>query len=131
MLLLLGAALGVVAATVRDHRVAQSAADLSALGGAAALRRGEDGCAAAAGLARDNGAEVVDCRVVGADLVVSVSVPGPGWLGQTGDLTATARAGPGPRPGSLVPAGGVAQQQVQQVAGALLVQRVVLVAALG
>ena len=43
LLLFVGAALGVVGALVRAHRVAQSAADLAALAGAAALARG-DGC---------------------------------------------------------------------------------------
>ena len=38
VLLLVGAALGVVAAMVHAHRVAQSAADLSALAGAAQAR---------------------------------------------------------------------------------------------
>ena len=51
LLLALGAALGVVAAMVHDHRVAQSAADLAALAGAAALQRGDDGCAAAGSVA--------------------------------------------------------------------------------
>ncbi len=39
LLLVLGAALGVVAATVKAHRMAQSAADLSAIAGAARGRR--------------------------------------------------------------------------------------------
>ena len=56
MLLLVGAALGVVAAMVRAHRLAQSAADLAALSSAAAVGRGQDGCAAGAAIAEANGA---------------------------------------------------------------------------
>jgi uncharacterized membrane protein len=54
LLLLVGAGLGVVAAMVRDHRVAQSAADLAALAGASALQRGDDPCAAAAAMSRSS-----------------------------------------------------------------------------
>lgn len=96
LLLLVGAALGVVAAMVRDHRVAQSAADLAALAGAGALQRGADPCAAATTIAVANQASLVSCRVVGEDVVVRAEVPGPGWLGQTGALSGQARAGPGP-----------------------------------
>ena len=51
VLLLLGAALGVVGALVVDHRRAQGAADLAALAGAAALQHGQDGCAQASRVA--------------------------------------------------------------------------------
>lgn len=95
LLLVIGSALGVVAALVRSHRSAQSAADLAALAGAAAWQRGEDGCQVAAELARANSAELVGCHVIGDDLVVAVATVGPRWLGQTADLTAQARAGPG------------------------------------
>lgn len=95
LLLVIGSALGVVAALVRSHRSAQSAADLAALAGAAAWQRGDDACGAAAALARANAAEVVGCHLVGDDVIVAVKVLGPRWLGQTADLTAQARAGPG------------------------------------
>lgn len=95
LLLTLGAAAGLVAAIFHAHRVAQAAADLAALGAAGALGRGDDACAEARRLVADNGAALVDCLVAGRDVVVSVQVDGPGWLGQTGDLAATARAGPG------------------------------------
>jgi secretion/DNA translocation related TadE-like protein len=131
LLLVLGAALGVVVATVLAHRVAQSAADLAALGGASAAGRGADGCAAARELAVDNGARLVSCRVEGRDVVVSVSVAAPRWLGQSGDLGATARAGPHPSAAHSGSGGGVLEQQVQQGARGVLVQRLVLVAALG
>ena len=81
LLLLVGAALGVVAAMVRDHRVAQSAADLAALAGAAALQRGDDACAAAAAVAGANGARLHSCRTAGSDVVVHAVVGGSRWLG--------------------------------------------------
>lgn len=94
VLLLLGAALGVVAAMVHAHRVAQSAADLAALAAAGAVGDG-DPCAAGADVAAANGARLVTCAVDGREVRVQVSVSGPRWLGQTGDLAAEARAGPG------------------------------------
>lgn len=95
VLLLIGAALGVVAAIVRAHRAAQSAADLAALAGAGALQRGDDPCGSATGLAAANGARLVGCRIDGRDVVVRVEVSGPRWLGAVADPDATARAGPG------------------------------------
>ena len=95
VLLLVGAALGVVAAMVHAHRVAQSAADLAALAGASALADGDDGCGVAARIAEANGAALDGCRAVDREVAVTVRVDGPGWLGQSGDLTAEARAGPG------------------------------------
>lgn len=94
VLLLLGCALGVAAAMVRAHRVAQSAADLAALAGAGAVARGGDACAAGAGLARANGARLVGCTVRGREVTLRVVVTGPRWLGQRGDLAAESRAGP-------------------------------------
>ncbi len=67
LVLLVGGALGVAGAMVAAHRRAQSAAD---------------------------GAVLTACVLDGADVLVTVSVPGPRWLGQTHDLTAAARAGP-------------------------------------
>lgn len=95
VLLLVGAALGVVAAMVRAHRTAQAAADLAALAAASALQRGGEACLAADALAAANAATLVGCEVAGDDVVVRVRVTGPRWLGQTGDLAALARAGPG------------------------------------
>ena len=94
LLLFVGAALGVVGALVRAHRAAQSAADLAALAGAAALARGEDPCAAAASVAAANGAVVAACMPDGLEVRVTAEVGGPRWLGQSADLTAEARAGP-------------------------------------
>lgn len=95
LVLLLGAALGVTGAMIADHRTAQSAADLAALAGASAVADADDGCAAARSIATDNGAALEDCRVVGADVRVTVVVEGLRWLGARGDLRAQARAGPG------------------------------------
>lgn len=95
VLMLLGAALGVVAAIVHAHRVAQSAADLAALSGATAIGGGRDPCASAAGTAGANGARLTSCSVAGREVTVQVTVSGPRWLGQDADLTAEARAGPG------------------------------------
>ncbi len=96
VLLTIGAALGVVAALVRSHRSAQSAADLAALAGAAAWQRGVDACPAASRIAEANRAELVVCRREGEDVLVRVVLTGPRWLGQGADLVGEARAGPGP-----------------------------------
>jgi secretion/DNA translocation related TadE-like protein len=95
VLLLLGAALGVVAAMVRAHRSAQSAADLAALAAASAVGSGRDPCATATGTASANDARLTSCTVLGREVTVRVRVDGPHWLGQTADLSAEARAGPG------------------------------------
>ena len=94
LLVLVGAALGVVGAMIHAHRVAQSAADLAALPGAEARGQGRDACAAAASVALANGASVDSCAVEGFDVRLQVTVPGPHWLGQRHDLSAQARAGP-------------------------------------
>jgi secretion/DNA translocation related TadE-like protein len=96
LLLFVGAALGAVGALVRAHRSAQSAADLAALAGAAALARGEDPCPAAAAVAAANGATTTSCAPDGREVRVAVEVSGPRWLGQGADPTAEARAGPAP-----------------------------------
>lgn len=94
VLLLVGSALAVVAGLVVAHRTAQSAADLAALAGAAAIVDGADPCPPAARLAAHNGARLVGCSVTSREVTVEVTVPGPRWLGQSHDLTAQARAGP-------------------------------------
>lgn len=91
LLMMVGAALGVVAAMVHAHRVAQSAADLAALAAAAATG---DPCGAATRIAEANGAGLDACQVEGPDVRVTVTVRGPHWLGQPHDLSAAARAGP-------------------------------------
>jgi secretion/DNA translocation related TadE-like protein len=94
VLLLVGAALGVVQAMVVAHRRAQSAADLAALAGASAAANGRPACDSARTVALLNGAELTGCAVTDRTVAVSVRVPGPHWLGQQADLTAEARAGP-------------------------------------
>lgn len=95
VLLLVGAAAGVVGALVVDHRRAQAAADLAALAGATARAdRGGVACPAAQQVAAANGAELATCVVEGEDVLVEVTVSGPRWLGQDQDLSAQARAGP-------------------------------------
>jgi secretion/DNA translocation related TadE-like protein len=82
-------AVGVVA----GHRRAQSAADLSALAGAATLQSGGDACQRASVIAGRNGAELQRCQVDGTELAVvvarSVRLPGLPM-----ELEARARAGP-------------------------------------
>lgn len=94
VVLLVGAALGVVVALVVAHRVAQSGADLAALAGAQAAGRGSDGCSAAGEVAVANRVRLTGCRAHGRVVEVTVSASGPRWLGQTADLSAIARAGP-------------------------------------
>lgn len=96
VLLLVGAALGVVSAMVIAHRAAQSGADLAALAGAGAAAQGLDGCAVAAAVATANHVRLTDCQTDGRVVDVSVSATGPRWLGQTADLSARSRAGPAP-----------------------------------
>ena len=95
LLLLVGTALGVVAALVRAHRQAQAAADLAALAVASAVARQPDPCAAGGAIARANGARLVSCVLAGRTSTVRVVVPGPRWWGRVADLHAEARAGPG------------------------------------
>jgi secretion/DNA translocation related TadE-like protein len=96
VLLLVGAALGVVAALVVAHRTAQSGADLAALAGAQAAVAGSDACGAASAVAAKNDVRLTDCHAQGRVVEVTVSATGPHWLGQTADLSARARAGPAP-----------------------------------
>ena len=95
VLLLLGAALGAVAAVVVAHRSAQSAADLAALAAAAAVADGADACSAAARVALANGGELTGCVLAGREARVVVRVAGPRWRGLDADPEAEARAGPG------------------------------------
>lgn len=95
LLMTVAAALGAVAALFVDHRTAQSAADLAALAGAGAAVTGGDPCARAAGVAAANGAELRTCAVTGSEVLVTVNVAGPRWLGLSPAVTGQARAGPG------------------------------------
>ena len=84
---------GGVVAVVAAHRQAQSAADLAALAGAAALQDGGDPCQHAGQIASRNGAHLTRCQVDGWDVAVVVS--GAAHLpGGSVDLKARGRAGP-------------------------------------
>lgn len=95
ILLTVTSALAVVMGLFVDHRRAQSAADLSALAGAAAAGRGADACAAAGRVASSHGAQLTRCAVLGHDVRVRVSVAGPRVVSGRATLVAEARAGPG------------------------------------
>lgn len=94
LVLFVGAGVGVAVALVVAHRQAQSAADLAALAGATAAQRGTDPCTASSRSALANGGRLAGCDVTGETVTVTVTVPGPHWLGQRSDLAARARAGP-------------------------------------
>lgn len=82
------------AACVARHR-AESAADLAALAGAARAATGKpDACARAAAVAVANGGQLVACDVLGADVLVTVSVTPPGLPARFGRARGRARAGP-------------------------------------
>jgi len=83
---------GVVRVVAARH-LAAAAADLGALAGAAAVGRGQP-CAAAAGAVHANDAELVSCRVSGADVVVVASVRSEPLLGVSWVPRSSARAGP-------------------------------------
>lgn len=97
LLMVVGSALGVVAAMVRAQRSAEAAADLAALAAAASHQRGGAACVQAERIAAANAALLESCAVEGDDVRVVVMVHGPRWLGQSGDLRGSARAGPASR----------------------------------
>ena len=98
----LAAALGEV---VLARQQAGSAADLAALSGATAVLGGSsdaEACGAAGESAEAARAEVVSCRMDGADVVVDVAKRAPPWIApllvaagsRDGSVHASARAGP-------------------------------------
>jgi secretion/DNA translocation related TadE-like protein len=76
---------------VTAQRRAQAAADLAALAGATS----DGSCAEASLVASANGAELDSCDVLGHDVTVEVTVPGPEVPWGEVRVTAEARAGPG------------------------------------
>lgn len=80
-------------AAVATHS-ARSAADLSALAGAHALRGGQDACAVAGGIAAANGAALAVCTVDGLDVVTRAEVRVDLGLLGAHTASAVARAGP-------------------------------------
>lgn len=83
-----------VGGLVQVHRRAQSAADLSALAGAGALRDGSPACPVAARIAHRNDGRLTSCRVAGSTVSVQVEVTAPGLLGHSPGLRARSVAGP-------------------------------------
>ncbi|KQY62729.1 hypothetical protein ASD66_06250 [Nocardioides sp. Root151] len=96
VVVLLGLAAAFMTATAAAHRRAQAGADLAALAGAVTLQDAGDACAAASGVAAANEAELTTCDLFGEDVVVSVRVEGPEFLGHTFEITGHSRAGPQP-----------------------------------
>lgn len=92
--MLVGLAAAFTVATAVAHRRAQAAADLAALAGASALQHGQDPCAAASDVGARNGADEVDCRVAGVDVLVTARLQGPRFSGLGWVLVGRARAGP-------------------------------------
>lgn len=84
--------LAAVGGLVTAQRRAQSAADLAALGGAAAP---DDACGEAGRVAAANSAALDGCTVDGSEVSVVVSVAGPHLPGRRVRVSAEARAGPG------------------------------------
>jgi secretion/DNA translocation related TadE-like protein len=83
---------GVVA--VERHR-ADTAADAAALAAASNVVTGEvSACAAAAAIARTDGAVLTQCGLDGAGAQVEVAVALPGVLYRFGNAVGRARAGP-------------------------------------
>lgn len=93
-----------VGAALVERRQAESAADLAAVAGAAALQHGRDGCARATAIAGRNTADLVGCAVSGWRITVRVrrhvEVP------VLGEVPVTARARAGPDPSADAPAAG-------------------------
>lgn len=79
---------------VADQRRVESAVDLGALAGAAALQQGRDGCAAAQATVRRNGSRASSCVVSGPTLTVHATRTTQRVLGRRLDVGSSARAGP-------------------------------------
>jgi secretion/DNA translocation related TadE-like protein len=81
-------------ADLARHRAA-AAADAAAIRvGLDVLAGPEAACQDGARLAMANGGRLTNCRLTGADAVVTVAIRLPGWLAELGNATASARAGP-------------------------------------
>lgn len=78
------------------QRRAAAAADLAALAGAASLRHGQPGCAAAHDIAVANDVRMQDCEVVGDTVAVTVAADVRTVFDLSLAVTARARAGPVP-----------------------------------
>lgn len=83
-----------VGGVVADQRRVETAVDLGALAGAAALQQGRDGCAAALATVRGNGSRSSSCVVSGPTLTVHATRTTQRVLGRRVEVGSTARAGP-------------------------------------
>ena len=94
LVLALGAVTVVTAALARQR--AETAGDLAALAGAAALQRGEDPCARAVAVAQAQASTLLQCDVDGDDVIVLAQVSVGEWLHTWvgAGVRARARAGP-------------------------------------
>ncbi|GAA1443403.1 hypothetical protein GCM10009641_60060 [Mycobacterium cookii] len=92
VLMFVATGLAAAGGLVTAQRQAQAAADLAALGGA---DHPATACAAAARVAAANAASLDRCQVVGREVTVAVSVPGPRVPWRDVRVSAEARAGPG------------------------------------
>jgi secretion/DNA translocation related TadE-like protein len=81
-----------------QQRRLESAADLAALAGAAAVQDGEDGCAAAHLAARRNGARLASCQAAGDTVAVTAAQTTTLLFGWPVQQRARARAGPSSAP---------------------------------
>jgi secretion/DNA translocation related TadE-like protein len=86
-----GLALGV---GVAEQHHLDGSADLVALSAAKELESGGNACASASAVAKANRVELYGCRVVGADVVISVRTVVDLAFGLRPRITAEARAGP-------------------------------------
>lgn len=93
ILVLISLAAATVVSVVDVHRQVQAAADLAALAAAVAVQTVGDPCLAAASLAERNSAALLDCRIEGAEIAITVRRR-LGVLGMQADVRARARAGP-------------------------------------
>jgi secretion/DNA translocation related TadE-like protein len=94
VLTVLGGAMALGSTLIARHRAA-SAADLAALAAADRVLEGSvSACAAAAVIVAEHAAELVECRLAGDIVEVTVAVALPVTLQGLGPATARARAGP-------------------------------------
>jgi secretion/DNA translocation related TadE-like protein len=88
------ALVAVLAGAVADQRRVETAADLGALAGAAAVQHARAACPAARAVVSRNGASVASCVVAGEVVVVTARRRTPPLLGRRFVAESTARAGP-------------------------------------
>lgn len=112
-LILVGAVALQATALVQLRHQAAAAADLAALAASRAVVAGDDGCAVARQIARDNGARVSRCRLDEAVATITVRLESKRWWGQTWRIEQRARAAPASYvAASYVAAGGASARRV-------------------